>query len=146
MTLIHLPVHGIESIIDFFENTVVRFVTNRIACTLNSGMVELLIRFIVESVVLLRHSWGRALFKLSNFCQNRGWIQYNLHIILFCDDWRMRQMDCFNEPTGKQFPTLGPLEIWFLELNIFVESHNFHKIKFSTNVFLAFSNTFFKYT
>ena len=83
---------------------------------------------------------------VSNFCQNRGWIQYNLHIILFCDDWRMRQMDCFNEPTGKQFPTLGPLEIWFLELNIFVESHNFHKIKFSTNVFLAFSNTFFKYT
>ena len=83
MALIHLPVHGIESIIDFFENTVVRFVTDRIACTLNSGMVELLIRFIVESVVLLRHSWGRALFKLSlTSAKTEG--GYNTPCISFC--------------------------------------------------------------
>ena len=26
---------------------------------------------------------------------------------LFCNDWRMRQIDCVNEPTGKQFSIYG---------------------------------------
>ena len=30
---------------------------------------------------------------------------------LFCNDWRMRQMNCVNKPAGKQFPTLGLPEI-----------------------------------
>ena len=37
-----------------------------------------------------------------------------LQIILFCNDWHMRQINCVNEPVGKQFPTLGPSEIYLI--------------------------------
>ena len=33
------------------------------------------------------------------------------YIILFCNDWRMSQMNCVNETAEKQFPTLRLSEI-----------------------------------
>ena len=47
-------------------------------------------------------------------CQNREWIKYTLHIILFRDDWSLHQVDYLNELAGKEFLTLGLKNNFFL--------------------------------
>ena len=45
-----------------------------------------------------------------------------LQIILFCNDWRLRQMDCINESAGEQFPTLGPSENQFTFYKVIIKT------------------------
>ena len=62
------------------------------------------------SFFIKKKKWKSAYLLLGAAKTGSGY-NTSCNSFLFYDDWRMRQMDCVNEPTGKQLLALRPLEI-----------------------------------